>query len=490
MKLRLRAWLLASVLVLTGCTGTAASPEEQIPEGVEFFDQQLSWQSCEGGFECAQVVAPLNWSGDETEVISIALVRRAGTDGQIPMLINPGGPGSSGFDYLVDSYNSIGTLELRQSFQLIGFDPRGVGRTSPVTCESDEHKDRLLYEQVPFEFGTAAYLEYSEEVYDEFAKSCQETGFSSGYFNTQQVARDMDLIRAVLGQEKLNYLGFSYGTELGANYAALFPDRVGLMVLDGAVDPTLDPASTLVGQIKGFDKALEAYLTDCLSQSFCPFSGSVEAAKTRISNFLKARESSPLPTFDDRGLALQAAIAGIIVTMYSEESWQFLSQAFEEAFEGNGSTFLLLADFYNDRDPEGGYLSNITEANYAIGCSDRALWSEVPNKKEEIRQASEILGRYFASDDTSCESWPKGIGMQDLDFTIPLATSPLVIGTTGDPATPYEQAVTLSALLSGAKLLTFQGEGHTAYGSNDCVNRIVDDYLAGRTLPTNLQCRN
>jgi pimeloyl-ACP methyl ester carboxylesterase len=482
--------LIAALLVLTGCTSTVPSPEEQVTGGVDYFDQQLSWQSCESGFECAQVVAPLNWVGDEEGLISIALVRRAGTDGQVPMLINPGGPGSSGFDYLVDSYNTIGTSYLRQNFQLIGFDPRGVGRTSPVSCQSDAAKDRLLYEHVPLEFGTAEYLAYSQEVYDEFARSCQDQGPSSAFFNTQQVARDMDLIRQVLGQERLNYLGFSYGTELGANYAALFPDRVGLMVLDGAVDPTLDPASTLVGQIKGFDKALEAYLTDCLSQSFCPFSGTVESAKTRIANFLKARESSPLPTFDDRGLALQAAIAGIIVTMYSAGSWQFLSQAFEEAFEGNGSTFLLLADFYNDRDPAGGYLSNITEANYAIGCSDRALWLEVPTKKEEIRQASEILGRYFASDDTSCDSWPKGIGMQEVDFSVPLATPPLVIGTTGDPATPYEQAVTLSGLLSGAKLLTFQGEGHTAYGSNDCVNKIVDDYLAGRTLPANLQCRN
>jgi pimeloyl-ACP methyl ester carboxylesterase len=487
--LRLRGLLGVMLLVVTGCTQATPSPEEQIAQGASFSDQVLTWESCEGSFECAEVLAPLDWQNEQGEIISIALVRKSGTEGLPPILINPGGPGSSATAYLIDSYTSIGTAYLRESFQLIGFDPRGVGKTAPVTCESDEPKDRMLYEHVPFAFGTVEYLEYSNQLYAEFAQSCQTTGFSSGYFNTQQTARDMDLLREVLDQELLNYLGFSYGTELGANYAALFPDRVGLMVLDGAVDPTLDPSSTLLGQIAGFDKALDAYLEDCLTQAFCPFSGDVESSKTRIANFLIARESSPLPTFDDRGLALQAAVAGIIVTLYSEDSWQFLSQAFEEAFEGNGSTFLLLADFYNDRDPDGGYLSNITEANYAIGCSDGVLWPEAPDRSAEIREASEILGRYFSAEDTSCEGWPEGIGMEELDFTVPLANGPLVIGTTGDPATPYEQAVSLSELLSGAKLLTFVGEGHTAYGSNACVNETVDRYLSGESIRSNIRCR-
>jgi pimeloyl-ACP methyl ester carboxylesterase len=299
----------------------------------------------------------------------------------------------------------------------------------------------------------------------------------------------MDLIRAVLGLETLNYLGFSYGTQLGASYAALFPDRVGLMVLDGAVDPMIDPSTKLVGQIKGFDKALEAYLVDCLKQSFCPFKGDVQSAKAQIANFLLARESSALPTFENRELSLQAAIAGIIVTLYSQQSWQFLSQAFSEAFQGNGSTFLLLADFYNDRDPEDGYLSNITEANYAISCSDDWLWPEVPDLSAEVLQASSVFGRYFASDDFGCEGWPQGIGMQKLDYTIPLANGPLIVGTTGDPATPYSQAVALSQLLDGAILLTLEGEGHTAYGSNECINQQVDRFLSGEDLgPTPKTC--
>lgn len=489
--MRLRALLLTAALVLTGCTAAdLPSPSEQIESGVDFYDQQISWENCDTGFECASVAAPLNWLVPSRVVLSVALIRKSGTEALTPMLINPGGPGSSGVQYLVDGYETLGTSYLRSNFQLIGFDPRGVGKTSPVSCSEDAAKDRLLYGHVPHPFGSEEYLEYARLVGSEFAESCQSQEFSTAYFNTQQTARDMDLIREVLGQETLNYLGFSYGTQLGASYAALFPDRVGLMVLDGAVDPMIDPSTKLVGQIRGFDKALEAYLVDCLEQSFCPFQGTVEGAKNQIANFLLARESSALPTFDDRGLALQAAIAGIIVTLYSKDSWQYLSQAFDEAFGGNGSTFLLLADFYNDRDPDGGYLSNITEANYAISCSDDWLWQEVPDVTSQILEASPVFGRYFSSDDYGCEGWPQGIGMQKLDYTVPLANGPLIIGTTGDPATPYSQAVSLSQLLDGATLLTLEGEGHTAYGSNACINELVDSFLSGNSVAGADNCKS
>lgn len=488
MRLRLRILALAALLVLTGCA--PVSEPTPSPTSVDQIDsQELSWYSCEDDFECADVSVPLDWTNPSDQFIEIALIRKASSQDLTPILVNPGGPGSSGVDFVRDSYQSIGTSYLRENFQVIGFDPRGVGRSEPVTCSGDGSKDRLLYGHVPYEFGSEPYLAEVNLIYEAFAEDCQYSGISTGYFNTQQTARDMDLIRKLLGLEKLNYLGFSYGTELGANYAALFPDRIGLFVLDGAVDPTLDPATTLLGQIKGFDKALNAYLEDCLSQNFCPFEGDVESARQKITNFLVARESKPLPTFDDRELALQAAISGIIVTLYSQESWQYLSQAFEEAFAGNGSTFLLLADFYNDRNPDGGYVSNITEANYAIGCADAVMATGDLNLDSEILAASSVFGRYFAAEDNSCDSWPEGIGMEKLDFTIPLSGTPLIVGTTGDPATPYEQAVALSELLDGAYLVTFQGEGHTAYGSNECVDNLVDSYLEGQ-LPskTNSVC--
>ncbi len=164
----LEAYSRSRCCLLAGCAETSPSPEEQISQGVDFAEQQITWTSCEGSFECAQIAAPLDWTSESEDVISIALVRKAGTEDQLPMLVNPGGPGSSGVDYLVDGYDTIGTSYLRSTFQLIGFDPRGVGRTAPVSCEGDEAKDRMLYEHVPFEFGTAEYLDYSEQLYQEF----------------------------------------------------------------------------------------------------------------------------------------------------------------------------------------------------------------------------------------------------------------------------------------------------------------------------------
>jgi pimeloyl-ACP methyl ester carboxylesterase len=268
----------------------------------------------------------------------------------------------------------------------------------------------------------------------------------------------------------------------------LFPDRVGKFVLDGATDPTIDPGSQLLGQVKGFDKALRAYLTACIPQQACPFTGDVDSAMNVIASFLQARETVPLPTDSERTLGIQPAIAGMIVTLYSQQSWAYLSQAFDGAFDGDGTIFMLLADFYNDRNPDGGYISNINEANYAISCVDRAVQPARKDLTTEITEASVVFGRYFSYPDISCTGWPAGIGMQNLNFEVELANQPMIVGTTGDPATPYEQAQKLAELLGG-KLLTLQGEGHTAYGSTGCVNSLVDAYLEGTDLGTgNLNC--
>jgi pimeloyl-ACP methyl ester carboxylesterase len=381
-----------------------------------------------------------------------------------------------------DSYQTIGTDWLRSNFQVVTFDPRGVGESTAVQCSDDELKDEVLYGISEFEFGSDEDIEYAEQAMADFAASCQETGPSVGYFNTQQTARDMELMRQLLGAEKLDYLGFSYGTEIGASFIALFPQSVGRFVLDGAVDPTMDPETKLIGQMRGFDNALRAYLEDCLTDLFCPFEGDVDSALEQISDFMLARESEPLPTDDNRELGISATLAGVIVTLYSEQSWVYLSQAFEEAFAGDGTTFLWLADFYNDRDPGGGYLTNINEANYAINCADDSQFGVSEKKSKEIMAASPVFGKYFSYPVDSCIGWPNGIGLQDLDYAQTLEIGPLVIGTTGDPATPYEQAVSLAQLLDRAKLLTLEGEGHTAYGQNSCIDTLVDTYLSGGEL--------
>lgn len=476
--MRLRALLLVGTLALTGCAGLEG-PAPRPTGAVE--EQQLNWSDCSDGFECADIFAPLDWTAETGEFIQVKLMRKIGTESLPPILVNPGGPGSASTKWLREGYDTLGTNWLRENFQVLAFDPRGVGESTAVECTDDALKDQVLYGQSPFPYGSEEDIQFSEEQIQRFAESCQQTGPSPAYFNTQQTARDMELIRILLGQEQLNFLGFSYGTELGTTYAALFPDRVGKFVLDGAVDPNADSGTQLLGQIRGFDQALRAYLTDCLQQASCPFSGDVESAMAVIASFLKARETVPLPTDSERTLGIQPAIAGMIVTLYSQESWEYLSQAFDGAFDGDGTIFLLLADFYNDRDPEGGYLTNINEANFAISCADRAAQAERKELSAEIAQASVVFGRYFSYPDLSCTGWPTGIGMQKLDYSVELANQPMVVGTTGDPATPYESAQALAELL-GAQLLTLRGEGHTAYGSNGCVNSLVDAYLEGVDL--------
>lgn len=488
--MRLRSFALAAVLVLTGCSAEVPDPIEQVNSGTSFAEQQIIWQSCDGGFECATVAVPLDHLNVDDQVLEIALIRESGTKNLTPLLVNPGGPGASGVDYVRDNYESIGTNVLRSNFQLIGFDPRGVGLSAPVTCSDEQVKDQIYYQESGYPIGTQADLDFSREVLQKYAASCQETGFDVAYFNTQQAARDLDVIRAVLGLERLDYLGFSYGTELGATYIALFPERVGRFVLDGAVDPTLSSGEGTLNQIAGFDAAFRTYLADCLSQSDCPFVGTVDNAMTRVEKLLESLETAALKTQYDRDAGLTVALYGIIAALYSQDSWPYLTQAFEEAFQGDGSTLLLLADFYNDKDPAGGYLSNIAEANTAINCADeRVDPKDFAQLSKDVLAASSVFGKYFGYPELGCLGWPAGKSMVALDFSVALETGPLVVGTTGDPATPYEQAVSLAKLLSNATLLTFEGEGHTAYGSSDCVDKYVEEYfLTGNLTSSKLRC--
>ena len=482
--MRLRAAAIAALITLTGCAEiTQPDPVQQVTSGaVDLFEQEIGWLDCGDQFECASVAVPLDWNEPEEKLISIALMRKAGSENLAPLFINPGGPGSGAISWMRDGYDSMGSAYLRENFQVIAFDPRGVGDSTAVTCSDMGLKDKLLYSPSPYGFGTEEDLAYLADVAERFGQSCQGE-ISTGYFNTQQTAKDLDLLRELVGSELLNYLGYSYGTELGANYAALFPGKVGLFILDGAVDPTLGPDAALLAQIAGFDMAMEAYLEDCFAQVSCPLPQDINEAKDTIGSILRNLERNTLPTDYDRDLSLSAAIAGIIVTLYSEGSWPYLSAGIEDALKGDGTMLLLLADFYNDRDSEGGYLTNLVEANSAIACADEKTYPvNGEDLSEAIANASPVFGKYFAYGDGSCFGWPEGIGNTVLDFNVTPSTKPLIIGTTGDPATPYQHAIVLSELLKGSDLLTFEGEGHTAYGSNPCVDSVVDSYLAGEPL--------
>lgn len=483
--MRIRALALSSLLLLTGCSAATGNDLSSIDTIDEVMNQQVSWTDCEGNFECAEIAAPLDWLNPEKDFIKLALMRAAASSEKPALFVNPGGPGVSALKWMKEGYESIGSAELRTDFQLIAFDPRGVGQSTAVSCSSVELKDQVYYGHSPYEFGSEADLEYSRKVLADFAKSCQETGFDVGYFNTQQAARDLELIRHLVGGEKLDYLGFSYGTFLGATYAAMFPDKVGNLVLDGAMDPQISESEMLMNQVVGFDKAFRAYLENCIGTSQCPFGKSVDNALAVVADFLKKLESTPLKTQVDRDLTLTSALSGIFAALYSQDSWIYLSQAFQEALSGDGTTMLLLADYYNDRDVADGYVSNLNEANLAISCSDsRITKAEAEQLNPEFVKASAVFGKYFTYPNLGCEFWPQGKSMVELDFGVELANGPLVVGTTGDPATPYEQAVALSELLYDAVLLTYEGEGHTAYGSSTCVDAIVEAYLRGEDIGT------
>ena len=484
--MRLSAIITASLLLLTGCAPAPTNdPILRLEQGQEVLTQELTWEACDGGFECAVVGAPLDWLAEDSEFIPISLIRKADTADKPVIFVNPGGPGVSGVNWMRSGYDSVGSAELRGQFQLIAFDPRGVGDSGGVSCPTQSLKDAVYYTQSPHPFGSSADLAYSREVLGAFAADCQKVGFDTAFFNTQQAARDLELLRVLTGADSLNYLGFSYGTLLGSTYAALFPDKVGRLVLDGAINPLMTEGEMLVAQVAGFDSTFRAYLADCIEKVQCPFNRDVESAITLVAQFLEDRESSTLPTQLDRELSLQATLAGIIAALYSEESWVYLSQAFDEALDGDGTTFLLLADFYNNRELERGYTSNLNEANLAISCADNRIpESEAKALDPRLAQASAAFGKYFAHPHLACESWPAGKSMVDLDFSVKLANPPLVVGTTGDPATPYSQAVALSQLLDGAVLLTLKADRHTAYGSNTCIDAIVEAYFRGEDIGT------
>lgn len=451
-----------------------------------YYKQSVNWKGCGTDLYCGTIKVPLNYKKVDGKSVNIAVVyHRAKAAKPLGfLLMNPGGPGSSGFDYVKNNTDAIGTDKLRAQYNLVGFDPRGVQNSSAVSCFTDKQLDNYLYGDSGFKLGTSQDLTYSKRLASNFARSCQKnTGDLLRYVDTISAARDMDVIRAVLGDPKLNYLGFSYGTFLGATYASLFPTKVGRMVLDGAINPKVSDEDQLINQITGFDNALKAYLTDCLKQSGCPFTGSVASAQKKIASFLLGLETKPINNTDDsRKVTVWAANTGIIMALYSEEYWEYLTEAFKTAFKGDGTTLMRLADFYNDRQPDGTYATNITEANIAISCLDsRPSASMTAMKKQNARllKVSPTLGRYWQFGAIGCGAWPYPAVKPLKSYAAKGAPTIMVIGTTGDPATPYQQAVDLAhKILAKGYLVTYKGEGHTAYGrSNSCVDNAVDEFF-------------
>jgi pimeloyl-ACP methyl ester carboxylesterase len=493
------AGALVALLVLSGCVPSFLQPQEaestptgeQVEASLEpFYGQVLSWTDCGDGDDCATAKAPLDWEAPGDGEIELALVRHRATGERLgSLLVNPGGPGGSGYDFVKDSLSYAVGDPLQERFDVVGFDPRGVGRSSAVACYEPADMDQFLFGIVPGERGSDEWIENTRQVKADFGAACGDgTGGLLGEIDTKSAARDLDMLRAALGDEQLNYLGYSYGTFLGATYAGLFPDRVGRLVLDGAIDPAAQEEDVSREQAVGFESAMRAYLADCLAGSDCPFSGSVDAAMDEISRLLASVDASPMRGSDGREVGADTLVTAIVYPLYSADSWPYLSDMFEAVMLGDADAALTFADGYYGRNADGTYLDNSTESFLAINCLDYAYQSDVAvmrDKAAEIAAAAPVIGPYFSYGDLGCMSWPYPSAAERAPIHAEGAAPIVVIGTTNDPATPYTWAVSLAEQLDSGVLVTYEGEGHTAYNkSNDCVAVAVESYLIEGTVPS------
>jgi len=500
-------------LATAGCTSSTQDDPQvtAAPPGLaEYYSQTLDWVGCDedpafssgtdwidamlakSSLQCTWMTVPLDYSDPSGQTIKIAAARLVAKDSKGSVVINPGGPGGSGVDSVNGFADAAGT-KLTASFDIVGFDPRGVSRSAPVDCVDDDMLDVFLAADV--DTTTEAGRAQAEDLFTQFGAGCAErTGPVLAHVDTISAARDMDVLRAALGEPTLTYVGLSYGTKLGATYAALFPDKVGRMVLDGGLDPTISAAERTVAQVAGFELALRAYATDCLAGDDCPLSGSVDDAVAQVVSVVEQAQESPMTTNTGRPLTGSLAITGIITPLYSQESWYLLSTALHSAIdEDDGSWLLVLADSYSGR-CEGltcpladGYYSNMMEATTAISCLDDRLDTDPQTLADQIAQVVPSLeGIVTHLVDDSCASWPVPVVGPLESYAATGAPPIVVIGTTNDPATPYEWSQSLAKTLDSGVLVTFIGEGHTAYlGGTACIQKAVDDYLVDGTVPKN-----
>ena len=453
----------------------------------DFYTQAVTWTSCSGGFQCAEVEVPMDYEKPSKESIKLAVTRlKASGKRQGAMLVNPGGPGGSGVDMVQDAAQAYFSEKLRDAYDVVGFDPRGVQRSAPVKCLDAAQMDAAR--QQTFDPSTDAGMASLEAEAKRQSELCKDnSGPSLPFVDTVSAARDMDILRAVVGDPKLNYMGFSYGTKLGATYAGLFPERVGKFSLDGAMDPSLDIDQVSMGQAVGFEKALRAWAADCLAGSDCPVSGTVDQAMAQIRDLNDVYTATPQQTPEGRVVTGTEFGGALAFGMYSTDLWAPLTGALKQAFAGDASGMLMLADFSADRDSDGQYNSNTAAAFTAINCLDYPMNSDSAHMREQaklLKEAAPTFGDLLAYSGLSCKFWPYEATGKPAAISAAGAGPILVVGTTGDPATPYAWSEALAKQLDSGVLVTWEGEGHTAYGrSNACLTSVVDDYFVDGKVP-------
>jgi len=456
-----------------------------------YYHQKLRWQPCDKGFQCARLLVPVDYQRPGGRRFSLPVIRLRATDPAQrigSLVINPGGPGGSGVSYALQA-RSVIAAPVRARFDIVGFDPRGVAASEPaVHCLSGPQLDRYLAtNDSP---STPAQLASVLAGAKLFARGCEaSSGALLPYIGTRNAARDMDVLRAALGDAKLTYLGKSYGTYLGTWYAQLFPSHVRALVLDGAVDPEGSGLSMDAVQGQGFQVALRSFTADCLTQADCPLGHQgVGAAVARIQSLVAQADRRPLTNHLDRQPADGAMLLnGIATALYSQTYWPALREGLAEAFGGDGTVLVELANALYERNASGQY-SNLADADIAVSCLDRPWPKALATWQSAARvaaKAAPLFGQPITWGNLPCAYWP----VRSYPLTpVHAAGAPpiLVIGNKRDPATPYRWAQALAGDLKSGVLLGWNGNGHTAYmmGSS-CVDSAVNSYLISLAVARN-----
>jgi pimeloyl-ACP methyl ester carboxylesterase len=486
---------IAAMVLLAGCS---TSPEpippstpEATPTPVDnglapYYQQVPDWRDC-GDAECTKVIVPLDYDDPAGETIELSMTRVPARGESVGSLfVNPGGPGGSAFDY-AKAADYIVSPVIREVYDIVGVDPRGVGFSAPIRCLTDAETDQFSAAD-----GTPDDPAEERTVIEDSTALAEKCSANAGplldHMATVYAARDLDIARAVVQDPVLNYLGKSYGTALGVTYMALFPENTGRMILDGVLPADLPNEEISKGQADAFEVAFRHFADECANASNCPFTGDGTQVASQLRDFLRGLDGNPLPTSDGRLLTESLGTFAVLSFLYFPETdYARLRDALVVAVrDGDGTNLIALLDERRNRSPEGEYLDNSSDAFYAVTCADLPFTgsdAEVRALAREWSASAPTFGPALAWGLLVCRDWP-AVGDPVPELVTP-RTEPLIVGTRFDPATPVQWAERLHELLPGSGLVIWENHNHTAYGEgSECVDETVDDYLLLGELPT------
>lgn len=491
-----------ATVAVTGVAGAAPGPDQAAPvKPVWGGCSQFITDSYLPSAQCTTIPVPIDDpdsvgpQGDRAQA-KLAVIRIPATGTRIGVLLmNPGGPGASAVDATVNLADALAGTAITEHFDLVGFDPRGVGHSTPeLRCRTDAEFD--AWRREPMVDYSPAGVAQIESLYRNLADQCEKRmgkAFLAG-LSTATTAEDMDTVRAALGEERINYLGFSYGTQLGTAYLQRYPNRVRAMVLDGAIDPAEDPIDSVVSQMAGFQVAFDDYAADCATSPACPLGTDPAQFVNRFHALVNPLVTRPGPTDDPRGLSYADALTGTFNALYTPQYWKYLTSGLLGLQRGtDAGDLLLLADDYQGRDDDGRY-TNSQDAFNAIRCvdsptpTDPASWAAADKRVRQLAPFAAYGAFTGSAPRDLCAFWPVP------SATPPAAAAPappgsvVVVSTTHDPATPYQAGVNLARQL-GAPLITFEGTQHTVvFDGDSCVDDAVLDYLVDKVSPGDRRC--